>query len=99
MSQIVAQKYSRVPGGSHGFYNVVTSIVVVEKGSDSVTLPRMAKTSGCVAQLSRPGDSSVTVSQSTATVVNLTNNNADRVTVMLVSLSNDPVPNPVGDGA
>jgi hypothetical protein len=81
-------------------HNIVVSVVIVENGNDTVTLPRMAKASGpLVAQLVRPADTAVTVTQSSATVAATTNTSGSRKEILLVSYSDDPIPNPAGDGA
>ena len=99
MSRIASQDIHRVQGNLKGLFNICTSVVIAENGTDTVTLPRMSSTSGCVAQVQRPGDSTVTVTQSSATLVTLTNATGARVAVVLVSIHDCPIPNPVGDGA
>lgn len=97
MSTIVSQRVLPIKGG-----NLVATLVTLTAASDSVTLPRMRGTSNQVVQLIRPGDSSVTVSQSGVsgeehTVVNLTGTVGNQV--LLVSNHGDPIPNPTGAGA
>ena len=77
--------------------NLVATVVKLTSTSDSVALPRMKGTSNRVVQLRRPGDSAVTVTQSDATTVSLAGSVGNEV--LLVSFSDDPIPNPVGDGA
>lgn len=77
--------------------NIVATVVTLTAASDSVTLPRMSAASNMVVQLIRPGDSTCTVSQSTASVVNLTGNVGQ--SILLISHSDDPIPSPTGDGA
>jgi hypothetical protein len=92
MATILSQKVQPVGG-----YNVVTTLVELTANSDSVTLPRMAATSGKVAQLTRPGDTAATISQTNVTDVAITGVSGNQV--LLVSLSDDPIPNPAGAGA
>lgn len=97
MSTITHSSFHAIPGG-----NLVVTVLTLTANSDSVTLPRMTGTSNKVAQLLRPGDSAVTVSQSAVageehTVVNLTGVLGQ--SILLVSHSDDPIPNPTGQGA
>lgn len=77
---------------------VATLVRSISNAADTVTLPRMNGTSGQVAQLRRPGDPSITVSQGSATSVTLTFA-AEGVEILLVSNHKDPIPAPTGDGA
>lgn len=92
MSSIVSQEVLFI-----GDSNLVATVVKLTANSDSVTLPRMLSTSNNVVQLRRPGDSSVTVSQTSATAVTLTGTSGNEI--LLISHSDDPIPNPTGDGA
>lgn len=103
MSRIISQDVNRVRGGGRGSHgiNIVSTVAVVENGTDTVVLPRMSKSSGpCAAIVVRPGDStSVTLTQTNITTVTLSNTSGARQSIMIVSLHDDPIPNPVGDGA
>ena len=92
MSTITAQKVLPILGA-----NLVATFITLTANSDSVTLPRMRSTSGQVVQLVRPGDSAATVTQTSATAVTLTGTSGQ--SIMLISNHDDPIPNPVGDGA
>ena len=76
---------------------LVVTTVKLNLTTDTVTLPRMAATTNSVVQLRRPGDTSVTVSQTSASVVTLTGSIGQ--SALLVSIHDDPIPSPVGDGA
>ena len=92
MATILSQKVQPIGG-----QNVVATLVELTANSDSVTLPRMAATSNTVAQLVRPNDTAATVSQSDVTTVSITGVSGNQV--LLVSLHDDPIPNPTGAGA
>lgn len=74
-------------------YNIVSTVVKLTAASDTVTLPRMRQSSNCVVQLRRPSDPTVTVSQTNSTSVSLTGSVGAEI--LLVSLSDDPLVNPV----
>jgi len=92
MSTITAQKVLPISAG-----NLVATFVTLTANSDSVTLPRMRSTSGQVVQLVRPGDTTITITQSSATAVTLVGTSGQ--SVLLISNHDDPIPNPAGDGA
>jgi hypothetical protein len=77
----------------HTPHNIVSTVVKLTAAADTVELPRMRADSNSVVQLRRPGDLVVTVSQSDFTTVTLTGNVGQEV--LLVSLSDDPIANPV----
>ena len=72
--------------------NLVATKIKLTSAADSVTLPRMRQSTNSVVQLRRPGDATVTVSQSSFTNVNLTGSVGDEI--LLVSFHDDPIPNP-----
>jgi len=88
MSVIVKQSVHQ-----HTPHNIVSTVVKLTAAADTVTLPRMRASSNSVVQLRRPGDSAVTVSQTNFTAVALTGSVNQEV--LLVSLSDDPIVNPV----
>lgn len=93
MSTILFQRFLPIKDG-----NLVATLVQSTALSDTVTLPRMSGTAGKVAQLRRPGDSAITVSQSSATAVTLTFATVGQE-ALLVSHHLSPIPAPTGDGA
>ena len=100
MSTILFQRVLPIKGANL----VATLVSITAVASDEVSLPRMSGTSGRVVQLRRPGDAAVTVAQTlsgSASAVGCTITGASRVgqEVLLVSMHNDPIPAPTGDGA
>lgn len=92
MSTITAQRVLPITAA-----NLVATFVTLTATSDSVTLPRMRSTSSQVVQLVRPGDTAITVTQTSATAVTLVGTIGQ--SILLISNHDDPIPNPVGDGA
>lgn len=90
MASIISQHLLPVTGLGA---NLVSTLVKLTAVSDSVTLPRMRQSANSVVQLRRPGDASVTVSQSDFTAVTLTGNVGDQA--LLVSFHDDPIVSPV----
>lgn len=93
MSTILYQRVLPINGG-----NLVCTIVQSTALADTVTLPRMSGTAGKVAQLRRPGDAALTVSQTDATAVSITFTSVGQE-ILLVSHHLAPIPAPTGDGA
>ena len=93
MSTILYQRVLPIKDG-----NLVATVVQATALSDTVTLPRMSGTAGKVAQLRRPGDAALTVSQTNATAVAVTFTSIGQE-ILLVSHHLAPIPAPTGDGA
>lgn len=93
---IITQSYYSIKAGLNA--NLMVTLCSMNAATDTISLPRMSGTSGKVAQLLRPGDSAVTVTQGSATDVTLSNGVLGRL-VLLVSFHDDPIPSPKGDGA
>ena len=72
---------------------IVITVVSLTSASDTVELPRMSAASGpAVAQVHRPSDPTVTVSQTDIDTVALTGTVGNEI--LLVSHSKDPIPSP-----
>ena len=85
----IAQQPSVVRRGQT---TVLSTVVRLTGASDTVELPNMAASSNSAAQLRRPGDSAVTVSQSDINSVSVTGGTAGQE-VLIVSLHQDPIVN------
>ena len=90
MSNFISQHVFNAKG-----LNLVATVVKLVVRSDTVELPRMSSTAGKVAQVRRSGDPKIVISQTDADTVTLTGNVGDEV--LLLSLSDEPIPNPHGD--
>lgn len=88
MSTFISQKPNPV-GDS---LLILATVVKLTTNSDTVELPNMAASTNSVVQLRRPGDPSVTISQSDINTVSVTGNLGN--VVMLVSIHTDPIPEP-----
>lgn len=86
MSNFISQTVHTVRRGSS---SIVATVVKLTSASDTVELPQMAAATNSAVQLRRPGDSSITVSQSDINDVTLTGNIGDEV--LIVSLHGDPI--------
>lgn len=86
MSNFISQSFHRV---RHGDISVGTTVVKLVTASDTVELPNMSAATNSVVQLRRPGDPSVTVSQSDVNTASLTGNAGDEV--LIISMHGDPV--------
>lgn len=75
-----------------GETSVLATVVRLASSSDTVELPNMAASSNSAAQLRRPGDAAVTVSQSDVNSVTVSSGKAGQE-VLIVSLHNDPIVN------
>jgi hypothetical protein len=90
MSTFVSQHIESVRRGESA---LALTTVRLSGASDTVELPDLANTSNTVVQLRRPGDIKVDISISDIDTVAITNGQRDKE-ILLVSLHNDPVPQP-----